>query len=243
VLAVCSNGELPDDILVDVGGGQLLVRDAAWSWIDMRNAAARDGVLLIIDNAYRPLARQREFWDARYVTYDTGSGEKHYFENRWWWRLPDAITAAVPGTSNHGYGLAVDLLRTDAQVAWLTEHAATYGWSGELEKEPWHWRRYAGDYVPTMTPTEEPDVQWRILAPTGSAAKFIAPMSALPNGQLAALYCAWLPTGPAAQEWVDRGVAELEVGVADLRNVPLFGTIPTGDPGHDWTAADFLTVS
>ena len=54
ILAGHANGELPDDVLVDVGGGQLLVRDAAWSWIDMRNAAARDGVLLVIDHVAAP---------------------------------------------------------------------------------------------------------------------------------------------------------------------------------------------
>ena len=53
---------------------------------------------------------------------------------------------------------------------------------------------------------------------------------------------AWLPTGDAAREWIDRGVAELAVGVEDLRNVPLFGRLPTGD-ARVWSAADFLAVS
>lgn len=242
-LAGHANGELPADILVDVGGGQFLVRDAAWSWIDMRTAASRDGVLLVIDNAYRTLARQEELFLARYVTYNTGSGEWHWWRGERWWRLPDAITAAVPGTSNHGFGLAVDLLRTDAQVAWLTEHGAEHGWSGELESEPWHWRRYAGDYQPpNPTPTEDPDVQWRILAPAGSTAKFIAPMSPLPNGQLAAIQATWLPTGLAVREWTERGVVELPCGVEDLRNVPLFGPLPRGDV-RAWAPGDFLAVS
>lgn len=242
ILAGHANGELPDDVLVDVGGGQLLVRDAAWSWIDMRNAAARDGVLLVIDNAYRSLARQTEIFLARYTRTPNPAVSPVYWNGAAYWKLPGAITAAVPGQSNHGYGLAVDLLRTDAQVAWLTDHAHQWGFSGELPEETWHWRRHAGDYVPIIPTPEEPDVQWRILAPAGSAAKFIAPMAALPNGQLAALYCAWLPTGDAAREWIDRGVAELAVGVEDLRNVPLFGRLPTGD-ARVWSAADFLAVS
>ena len=234
-----ANGELPDDVLVDVGGGQLLERNAAASWRDMAQAASRDGVLLTIDNAYRSLARQEEFFRARYVTYDTGSGESHMWNGQRWWRLPNAITAAVPGQSNHGYGLAVDLLKTDAQVAWMTEHAAEWGWSAELQSEPWHWHRFAGDYISSQ-PVEEPDVQWRILAPAGSAAKFIAPMSPLPDGTLAALYCVWLPTGDRVQAYASRGVTELALGVDDLKNVPLIGELPHGDV-IAWTAANFLS--
>ena len=81
-----------------------------------------------------------------------------------------------------------------------------------------------------------------MIAPVPALPPVIAPMAALPNGQLAALYCAWLPTGDAAREWIDRGVAELAVGVEDLRNVPLFGRLPTGD-ARVWSAADFLAVS
>lgn len=146
-IAGCANGQLPADVLVDVGGGQLLVRDAAASWQDMARAASRDGVLLIIDNAYRSYDRQVELFTARYVPYDTGSGERVMWNGQPWWKLVGAVTAAVPAQSNHGYGLAVDLMRTDAQVAWLCEHAADFGWSAELESEPWHWRRFAGDYT------------------------------------------------------------------------------------------------
>ena len=59
--------------------------------------------------------------------------------------------AARPGTSEHGYGLAVDLAcgvegyRT-AQHRWLVAHAAGYGWAqpswardGGRREEPWHW--------------------------------------------------------------------------------------------------------
>ena len=59
--------------------------------------------------------------------------------------------AAVPGTSNHGWGLAVDLcggIQTfgSRQFAWMEKHAPLFGWvhpkwSGENggKPEPWHW--------------------------------------------------------------------------------------------------------
>jgi len=85
-------------------------------------------------------------------------------------------------------------------------------------------------------------VEWRILAPAGSEARFIAPMAPLPDGTLAALYATWLPTGDHAAQWSSRGVLELPCGVEDLRNVTLIGPLPAGDV-RDWTAADWLAVA
>lgn len=68
-------------------------------------------------------------------------------------------TAAVPGTSNHGWGLALDIaeeydqdtspdgIRT-AFVNWLINNADRFGICAELQSEVWHWRYYAGDNVP-----------------------------------------------------------------------------------------------
>jgi len=64
-------------------------------------------------------------------------------------------TVAIPGTSEHHLGLAVDLLGEDA-VAWLTEHCWDYGFIVRYTKEkesitgivdePWHFR-YVGTEV------------------------------------------------------------------------------------------------
>lgn len=64
-------------------------------------------------------------------------------------------TVAIPGTSEHHLGLAVDLLGKDA-IAWLTEHCWDYGfiirYTEEKEPitgiidEPWHFR-YVGKEV------------------------------------------------------------------------------------------------
>ncbi len=60
--------------------------------------------------------------------------------------------AAVPGTSNHGWGLAIDLgdgvdSFGSAQYAWLKVNAVLFGWhhptymdeGGRGPHEPWHW--------------------------------------------------------------------------------------------------------
>jgi hypothetical protein len=53
--------------------------------------------------------------------------------------------AAVPGTSNHGWGIAVDVPFADAQ-AWIMRNGGRFGWShdeGARVGEPWH-MRYVG---------------------------------------------------------------------------------------------------
>jgi LAS superfamily LD-carboxypeptidase LdcB len=57
--------------------------------------------------------------------------------------------AAVPGTSNHGWGLAVDLgcgvqSSRSAQYRWMIANAGRFGWvhpswAFHDPFEPWHW--------------------------------------------------------------------------------------------------------
>jgi cell wall-associated NlpC family hydrolase len=123
-----SNGQIPTDQLCSLGGGQRLRCDAAAAYTAMSAAyAATFGSPLCITDSYRSLDAQVD---------------AHH-------RKP-AITA-VPGTSNHGWGLAVDLcgginLFGTAQTAWMQVNAAHYGWvhpgwaqSGGQNPEPWHW--------------------------------------------------------------------------------------------------------
>lgn len=61
------------------------------------------------------------------------------------WRKPPSACnppTAVPGTSLHERGLAVDFAgltaRNDPRFVWLAEHAAEFGFFN-LPSEPWHW--------------------------------------------------------------------------------------------------------
>lgn len=163
------NGKLPAALLVDtpgLGGGPMvrLVEPAARSWRAMAAAAGRDGIVLratsLVDS-YRPYPVQFDVFVDRYWP-DPEPGfigqrywAAHYdLQGRWvaghyWYQKPNTAVAAVPGTSNHGRGLAVDLAgASGARLDWLLAHAATYGWSWELDSEPWHIRYCAGDAIP-----------------------------------------------------------------------------------------------
>ncbi|CCH86500.1 Membrane metalloendopeptidase [Modestobacter italicus] len=123
-----ANGQIPRDQLCPVGKGQRLRCDAAAAYTAMSAAyAATFGSPLCITDSYRSLDAQVD---------------AHH-------RKP-AITA-VPGTSNHGWGLAVDLcggvnVFGTTQTAWMQANAAHYGWvhpdwaqADGRNPEPWHW--------------------------------------------------------------------------------------------------------
>ncbi|KQY47599.1 hypothetical protein ASD18_09895 [Cellulomonas sp. Root137] len=121
-------------------------------------------------------------------------------------RAAKGTMAAVPGTSNHGWGLAIDLDQVNgyrsAQYAWLKAHAMTYGWhhptymdeGGRGPHEPWHWEFGTSDdagtgtsvpitagvaapTTPTVTSPAPPVVEQPSVAPAAPA----APPSATPT--------------------------------------------------------------
>lgn len=159
--------------------------------------------------------------------------------------------AAAPGTSNHERGVAADL--DNGPISWDTIHEVMprYGLRFPLLHpnppqivEPWHVEPDPDVQVPELPVARKVhELEFRILAPAGVTAKFMAPMALLPNGQLAALYCVWLDSPARVDEWTSRGATELPIDRTDLKNVPLFGGVPHGDPPYEWSAADFLTVS
>jgi len=48
--------------------------------------------------------------------------------------------AAAPGTSEHGWGLAVDLGLDATSQAWMKQHAKEYGFVDNVPRESWHWQ-------------------------------------------------------------------------------------------------------
>lgn len=127
------NGLIPPSAMCPLGvGGHQLRCDAAAAYRAMSAAfAAAFGSPLCITDSYRPYASQVRLY-----------GEK-------------PTLAAVPGTSNHGWGLAVDLCGGidhygTPQYDWMKANAGRYGylhpdWAdpGRGREEPWHWE-YAG---------------------------------------------------------------------------------------------------
>ena len=86
-------------------------------------------------------------------------------------------TAATPGASNHGLGLALDIAEEydkdsapdpirQVFVNWLIGNAHRYGISAELQSEPWHWRYVAGDRIPAATLAYEKGTPIPVAPPT-----------------------------------------------------------------------------
>lgn len=82
------------------------------------------------------------------------------WQGKSWKRRAGTAMAAVPGTSNHGLGLAIDFSEeydgnpltaegiTVELTKWLIANAVRFGYSAEAQSEDWHWRYFTGDNLP-----------------------------------------------------------------------------------------------
>ncbi|CAN5345515.1 hypothetical protein BH20ACT9_BH20ACT9_10410 [soil metagenome] len=127
-----ANGRIPPAALAPVAPGERLRADAAAAWQRMTAAhRAGSGRPIGITDTYRSYGQQVEL--AAYK----------------------GALAATPGTSNHGWGLAVDLVvpggYDDPTYRWLQANGARFGWvnpdwarEGGSKPEPWHWEFVGG---------------------------------------------------------------------------------------------------
>jgi LAS superfamily LD-carboxypeptidase LdcB len=144
------NGRFDPSALTVITPSCSVVHDLAGRLTDMINAAHADGVALLPETkSYLPPGSP-----------EPPRNESCYrsYELQQWWRvyycsINQCAFAAVPGTSRHGWGRAVDFedqlgkLTFDSPgYAWLKAHAAAYGfvhpaWAepGGSSPEPWHW--------------------------------------------------------------------------------------------------------
>jgi hypothetical protein len=134
-----ANGQLPASLLLQIAPTCVAHRDAAASLSALIGAAAAAGVTIKPSECYRDLGGQ-QFWRTHYCA------------------LGRCQMAAVPGTSNHGWGKAADLKDqsggmsfTSPGYAWLKLNAGRFGWNhpgwaepGSSAAEPWHWE-WVGD--------------------------------------------------------------------------------------------------
>lgn len=194
------NGYLPAAFITSVYGGGGLHRTAARAWNALVAAAKRDGITLTYTpgGTYRTYDAQVTLFRSRYTLlwlpfrptkrWDSdGDGDTEI-----WYQLPNTAMAAVPGTSNHGLGLAIDTALNGYGSAaqpitpaldWMLDHAPLYGFSWEAQSEPWHIRYVTGDRIPLAVlayedslkppPPEDPDMAQLIQADDGDAAVFL----------------------------------------------------------------------
>lgn len=115
------NGKIPADALSGVAGtNHSLWTPAARSLEALRARAAADGVTIGMTDSYRTYASQVDLAQRKGL-YSQGG------------------LAAAPGTSMHGWGMAVDLSLDAKAQAWMREHAGAYGFVEDTPREPWHW--------------------------------------------------------------------------------------------------------
>ena len=176
------NGRLPFTLLTPVyfpGVGHLSLHpQAARAWNAMAVVCfAETGQKLSTTGTYR-------WYDAQVLLFNqrmspiynpiTCTTTTRLWNNKRYWLKRGFAPCATPGTSNHGWALAVDTaiagpnkvlgITTNLSVwRWLSRNAVSFGWSWEGAKvpgnwepgqvapagfEPWHIRYVAGDTTP-----------------------------------------------------------------------------------------------
>ncbi len=134
------NGNLTDDVLEKIDTGQKLYKPAAISYMRMKNDAKKSGVNILLsgqDSGYRRCGQKGDYlqrgcdtgftqWCA-WEKYKSGVGN------------PAANPTSERGcTSNHGFGMAIDVKGSDAKK-WIRNNGVKYGWWwGEAPTEDWH---------------------------------------------------------------------------------------------------------
>lgn len=146
------NGRIPAEALTNVNGFGLLKSDAAAGLKALKRAAKRAGHDLS-GGGYRDYDTQVQVYNdpAKII-----NGEH---------------LGAVPGTSEHGWGEAIDISGLDygsPAYQWLMKNGKKYGWvnpewaqAGGSKPEPWHFE-YQGGYSPRSTrPKNQPQPKGR----------------------------------------------------------------------------------
>jgi len=117
-----ANGLLNGSYLTSIGGNHKLNSEASVAYLKMVAAAKSEGVEWGITDSYRTLDSQKDLVKRKGL-YSKGG------------------LAAQPGTSNHGWGSALDLnfkVGKGNALEWLKKNAGTYGFTN-IPREPWHW--------------------------------------------------------------------------------------------------------
>jgi peptidoglycan hydrolase-like protein with peptidoglycan-binding domain len=145
------NGNIPTakmtlvDPALKASGAGYLVPEVAVRWQSLQQAAKAAGFNLTMTGAYRTLAQQVQLFTQRYTLQNTGK-EPRTYQGKTYWLKPGNAMVASPGTSNHGWGCAIDMALltggsvvavTAKYVEWAAGVAVSHGFSWE-DSESWH---------------------------------------------------------------------------------------------------------
>jgi len=158
-LQKAKNGQLSDRQLVACGiPGFKMAQPAARAMKALVALAREAGFELTATGTYRSLEQQERLFRQRYSRFPLEHAPTRTWNGNVWYQKPRTAVAAVPGTSNHGLGLAADLAQINSEgrvVAlrddcfhFLIKEAPRHGFYMELTSERWHWTFTEGDTVP-----------------------------------------------------------------------------------------------
>ena len=133
---------------------------------DMLDAGKEEGLTMYVASAYRPYDKQREVFNSTMQDWiDEGYNPLDSYDET-------KKSVAVPGTSEHATGLAVDIISTEYEELderqadtdeqqWLMEHCWEYGFILRYPEdkaditgiifEPWHYRYVGKDVAKEIT--------------------------------------------------------------------------------------------
>ena len=146
-------GFLPEHLLRPIKPYGRLHYLAADAYHALRAAGLSDGIRPFkptsVGDTYRTVDMQRAGFLQRYQEQHIMGSSTRKWNGKVWYLKPGFAPMAAPGTSNHNLGIAVDIWSASGErLEWLLANALRFGWSWELQSEPWHIRYVAGDNVP-----------------------------------------------------------------------------------------------
>jgi LAS superfamily LD-carboxypeptidase LdcB len=141
-LATATNGELPATLLTQIGPRGYLHHTTARAWRALTAEALKAGweLTYTYGGTYRTHTEQTALFLSRYTTAVLPGRPTKTWNGQVWYQKPNTAMAAVPGTSNHGWALAIDTaLGTGPNTAkpitpavdWLAANAPRFGFSWE----------------------------------------------------------------------------------------------------------------
>jgi LAS superfamily LD-carboxypeptidase LdcB len=166
-LASQANGQIDPSLMIAIHPRGTLHTLAARAFAALVSDAGNRGLPLTFTygGCYRTYDDQEKLFRQRYTVSPIAGAARKWWQNQWWYLRPGNATAATPGTSNHGLGLAIDTafdtdptdglgpddaasIVSHPMFGWFMQAVGYYGFSFELQSEPWHIRYVAGDAIP-----------------------------------------------------------------------------------------------
>lgn len=154
------NGKIPDELMGTLKCKGKMYRPAAHCFNLMYAEAAKAKIKFVNSGDYRTLERQEAMFFERYGLKDEGRNVTRKYKGKTWYLKKGFAPSAVPQTSPHGWGLAIDIdVSNPKTFDWLCENAPKYGFflqgkpttltgKPNPEYEPWHWNWCGGDKTP-----------------------------------------------------------------------------------------------